>query len=191
MSKAVLFFFLISLSTSFAQEESADSFSNQMGASVSSFSGLGINYHRMLSDNYRVKISGFYLRDGADHENSSTDVFISAGIEGQKNLYKNKTIRVYVLLGVGFIQQAGYDYPAQGSYSSYNRQENTFTGGAGVGMELLAVGRVTFNFDVGLTYSFLERKYYTIDGTAPPVSPQYRSEISFGVGGGFGLGYQF
>jgi hypothetical protein len=191
MLQAIIVIFLISLSSVIAQDKPAGQFHNQIGASGSFISGFGITYHYIFSDNYRIKHTAFYFYDGADSKKSSYDIYISMGIEGQKTLFKTETTRLYALLGIGFFQQANYDYGAEYGFSSYSRKENTYSGGTGVGIELLAVGRVAFNLDLGLLYSFSERKIYTNDGTTPPISPQYRSNVGVGFGGGLGFGYQF
>ncbi len=178
---------MISLTTAYAQEQ----FHHQIGVSGSLISGVGISYHYIFSDNYRVKATGFYLSEEKSSHTSSNDVLISAGIEGQKALVKNETIRIYALLGISFFQEGSYDHGIDYSSIIYSHQKSAYVGGTGFGIELLAVGRVSFNFDVGIIYSFQERKYYTSDGTKmPPISPKYSSDISFGFGGGIGFGYQ-
>ena len=92
---------------------------------------------------------------------------------------------------MGFYKQGSYDYPPNYGFSSYSHTENTYSGGAGFGVELIAAGRISFNFDVGLAYSFSERKYYTNDGTPSPITPIFRSEVGVGIAGGIGFGYRF
>lgn len=191
MYKLLSIIFIISFTKAYSQELPKQEFHHQLGGSASSFSGMGLSYHYIFSDNYRIKLTGFYLNEGPNYSNSADDIYLSTGIEGQKTLFRSEATRFYALAGIGFFQQASYNYPPGYGFSSYSSQENTYSGGVGVGIELIAVGRVSFNFDAGITYSFNERKHYTDDGTTPPVSPQYRSEVGFGLGGGLGFGYQF
>lgn len=182
MVRAVICVFLASLLQLSAQECPTQKFSHQIGASLSMISGFGLSYQYVISDKYRVKVTGFYVIDNG----SSNEIINSLGIEGQKKIFQTEIIRVYGLFGIGMYQIVN-DY----NLENYTSKDITYTGGGGCGISFLASERISFNFDVGLMYSFNESKHYAITGNAPlPISPAYRSKVSFGVGGGLGFGFQ-
>lgn len=189
MIKAVVCVFLVSLLRLSAQTQPTDEFHHQIGVSGSTISGLGISYQYIFSDNYRVMCTGFYISDGASSDTWPESVIASAGIEGQRTLLKNNTIRLYGLLGLAYFFNG--DYRSGKLVYSYNsRKQNTYNGGGGVGMEMIALGRIALHVEVGLVYSFSETKYDPPGGLSSP-NPGFKSEVGIGIGGGLGFGFQF
>ncbi len=185
MVKLAVLAFLMSLSCLTAQENTKQKFSHQIGASLSMISGYGLSYQYIISDKYRVKVTGFYASEN-NSIHMADELTTSFGIEGQKTLFLTEVTRLYALFGIGINRDIN-QYTSQ----NYIGKRSTYTGGGGFGIMIMASERISFNVDVGLLYSYFERKYYTISGNdPPPVSPAYRSEVSFGVGGGIGLGFQ-
>ena len=190
MHKLLIIFLFSGIMALTVQGQTAPAFHHQIGVSGSTISGMGISYQYIFSDNYRMKLSGFVLNSTASTAYSSDDLYSSIGLEGQKTLFLTEATRLYVLLGVGMYRERSQYFPENG-FSSYARTENTYTGGTGFGIELIAAERISFHFDVGLAYTFKERKYASIDGSTPPVSPTFRSEVGIGIAGGLGFGYRF
>lgn len=190
MHKLLIIFLFSGIMALTAQGQTATAFHHQIGVSGSTISGMGISYQYIFTDNYRMKLSGFVLSSTASTIYDSDDLYSSIGLEGQKTLFLTEATRLYVLLGVGMYRERSQYFPENG-FSSYARTENTYTGGTGFGIELIAAERISFHFDVGLAYTFKERKYASIDGSTPPVSPTFRSEVGIGIAGGLGFGYRF
>jgi hypothetical protein len=178
-----MFLFLFSIITVTAHE--------QIGVAASNISGYGISYHYIFSENYKAKLTGFYSGE-TGYTNSGTNYdYSSIGIEGQKTVFKTETIRLYGLLGISYYGTKSYHYRDDygNGINITDAVKDTYTGGAGVGIELPIIGPIYFNVDVGLTYSFHEHHYYTnIKGND---IPPYRNSSNIGGGGGVGISYRF
>ncbi len=186
MIKTVVCVFLVSLLRLSAQTQPTDEFHHQIGVSGSTISGLGISYQYIFSDKYRIKMTGLYLNE--DYNNYERTTLASAGIEGQRSLYKSEKMRLYGFVsGSWYLKKdAEFYYPDYSSSSARNR----YTGGAGLGVEMLTAGRIAFTIDIGLSYAL--QKYHHKSNIYYSSNDEYRrSEVGFGIGGGIGIGYQF
>lgn len=185
MIKLIVFISFLSFAIANAQEQEDRKFHHQIGVSGSTISGIGISYHYIFSDNYRVKFTGFYYHEGASRNESDYDyTIVDLGIEGQKTIYKTNRTRLYGFLGAGYDIEK--DEEAYYQRYSYPRTVIRYSGGGGAGFELLAAERVAFSLNIGLAYSYTGWRYFSNTSATT-----YRSEVSFGIGGGLSFGYQF
>lgn len=193
MSKAFIIMLLCGVCTLTAQEEQATSpFHHQIGVAGSLISGMGISYQYIFSDDYRVKCTGLYYSQtngfATFDERNSTD--IQAGMEVQKSLYLAKSIRVFAFAGVGMLRLTDRTFDVTASLES-NYRTHMYNGGAGVGVELIAIGRVAFNIEVGGMY-YVENRSGEFDSPKHSVYETFsRREVGLGIGGGLGIGYRF
>lgn len=184
MLKYLIFIIVVTFSGAFAQGQTQQP-NHQIGVSGSTISGFGISYHYILSEDYRVKLTGLYYFEGASRTEYDYDVTrVSFGIEGQKSLFKTSKTRLYGFLGIGYNLKKESD--SYGSMYSYPGEINLYSGGMGVGFEILAAGHIAFGLNAGLVYSFEERRL-----TSSLFGTSYHSEVGFGFGGGLNFGYQF
>jgi hypothetical protein len=183
MLKAIICVCILSFVNVTAQEQNEQEAYHQIGVSGSTISGYGISYHYIFSDNYRMKFTGFYLFEGASRTEYDYDATrVSFGVEGQKTISKTNITRLYGFLGAGYNLKRGesrYKYFEHFDYADYS-------GGAGLGIELLAASHIVFGLNLGLVYSFEGRKFIS-----NAVGNSYRSNVSLGFGGGLNLGFQF
>lgn len=150
------FIFLVCVKNTFAQT----------GISASTFSGIGLNYNLPITDIFQTKLIFLFLGD-YEQEKEKEGLFFNFGLEIQTNLLKTKLIRIYGLVGGGFL--------AFQNESNKNDFIHFLTSGTGIGFEFPIKNKLKANIDLG--YSF-----YKLIGNKTDFS---------GLGCGFGLTYSF
>jgi len=206
MIKAVVCVYLVSLLRLSAQTQQASAFHHQIGAAVTTTienSNYGVCYQVILSEKYKLKLTGFYesnesasFRTSSDDKDFDTDMLFYIDIEGQKTLYKNTMIRLYGLLSLGY-QNRTWESISQIDSTSDGiigrSSSNHYTGCPGFGIEVVVFDRFSLSLDTRVIYSFEERNY-TITSTYPYYnynSANFSSNVNYGIGGGFSICYQF
>ncbi len=192
MHKLLVIFLFSLIMALTAQGQTAPTFHHQIGVAGSLISGMGISYQYIFSDDYRVKCTGLYYT-----ETKSTDILderksmdTQAGMELQKSIYMAKNTRVFAFAGAGVLLSTKRDFDVNASLESRYRWEY-YHGGAGVGIELIAAGRISFNVEVGALYS-VRVTSGEFDSAKHSVYETFsRREVGFGIGGGLGIGYRF
>lgn len=208
MIKTVVCVFLVSLLRLSAQTQQASAFHHQIGAAVTTTienSNYGVCYQVILSEKYKLKLTGFYesnesasFRTSSDDRDFDTDMLFYIDIEGQKTLYKNTMIRFYGLLSLGYQNRtwesiSQFDSTSEGVIG--RSITGSYTGGPGLGIEMVVFDRFSLSLDARFMYSFEERNY-TITSTSKYASfnnktTGFNSAVNYGIGGGFSICYQF
>ncbi len=206
-----LFLFFIAISFLSARETSDKNtytpLNNRIGISASMISGWGFSYQHNF-DPLAVKFTAFYYYfkssdpynyyyDTTDSLNPySSDALGSLGLELKYYLFKSKYVNLYPFVGfsywVNHNEDPDYIYGSKPPYEQtvIHRIDNTdtFNGGAGFGIELLAGKHFAFNFDVGLKYLNGQIKRDTYDN---PPKTENLEDIYFGIAVGGGISFAF
>lgn len=192
MFKLIIVIFTLSSFIATAQEEKlAEQLHYQIGASGSLISGYGMSFHYIFSDEYRIKFTGLYYKETQNSSSEEIETYMTIGIEGQRTISKTGATRIYGLFGASYYPRVRDNVyiDDSGNRSQYIYKINAYTGGAGIGVELLVLGRISFNLEAGALYTFEETH-----GTSSSIysnGVSYYSEVRFGAGGGIGFGYRF
>lgn len=114
-------------------------FKNQIGAEFSMMHGIGLNYQRRLSENWRLGITGGLLFMAV----------VDFGFNFQYNFYENSFFRTYGF--VGGVIYTDYFIPMKESESDDETFRNFVipTAGVGAGVELCIAKRVSIFFEFG------------------------------------------
>lgn len=177
-----LFSFEISSAT---QIDSLPFFHHSIGISVSSISGIGLSYRYSLENEFCIKGIGAALP--TENNDSRTSFVTFIGFELQYNAIHTSNSRLYGFIGTSYwYSKTRYTYSNNLSTSiSYDIYKTT-SFGAGFGFEGSLTDRFTINFDIG--FQSILRSQTEI----PSSTNYYNYPFSrIGIGGGFGLGYQF
>ncbi|MCX6152798.1 MAG: hypothetical protein NT007_01425 [Candidatus Kapabacteria bacterium] len=161
------------------------SFDNTFGLKYSNLSGYGFYYNRKITDDFRVQLMAlaFYLSSDDSvqlHDNYNYDF----GIEFQRDMYKTKNLRLYLLAGAYYY----HDYDLLDIHKIKDKtmiRNNSFNVGVGIAAEY-TYWRIVFSLNLGYKY-FEDHRTYTInDDRQYPALTRVTK-----VGIGFGAGFQF
>jgi hypothetical protein len=122
----------------------------QAGIGYSMLSGAGINYLHEFNPDYVFKISGFMYYEGESEPNR--DIFANLGAEMQRNFYKTKNKRLYLLAG------ASWWNLHKKSYSTFVKNDITYE------IKSSDFNRI-YNIGLGSGYEYRWRKFsFSADG---------------------------
>jgi len=182
---------LVMVSLAFTSEPSqVDSLSHFLGVSISGFSGSGLTYKLYMNKNWSAKVAGYFYYDSEETGDVTSNVpdrvLYDIGLQMERNILQNKSIRLYGLIG-------GKKYFSQYHDESSNIDKKVrirYALGLGFGTELHAYDFPNlFNLilfaDVGENYYRLNRKNYYGD------VKKSRDSYGFSFTGSMGIGIQF
>jgi hypothetical protein len=158
----------------------AQEYMNYFGVKASNLTGYGIYLARDITDTFRAQTMGIlYYYEKTESENSESVFNYDIGLEFQKEIYKGKNSRTYVLAG-GYYY---YDEDIKDYEDKISVINNSYNLGVGLGFEF-SHKRIVYNFDFG--YKFFEDDIDTIkNGKLTYDELERVTKIGAGAGIGF------
>ncbi len=195
MKKAIIILLAFLTVSSLSAKESI--MHNQLGASASVFSGVGLSYKYIFNNIWAAKTTVFlyYKANGADntHQRDNTDFRGQIGGEVQYYFHHTKHTSLYLLFGFS-------EWYEENLYNSYDYGQNItkykskdfnrmFNIGPGFGLDFTFMDNNNFvlNFDGGFIISIENNDHsgsFSYSGNS-------KNQNSFTYGGGVGLSYRF
>lgn len=156
----------------YGQSSGEDEFNSprQIGLTFSTLGGSGIYYQFPATEKDNIKFTGLFIYS---NEESFQESFFSLGVEYQRDLHEAETRRGYLIFGTHIDNQISEDL-----YFDYSEDRSSyFNLGTGIGFDfgdshkgILLSAHITYQLTTGL---------YGSDRTR------------IGLGGGFGIGFNF
>ncbi|MEQ9310041.1 MAG: hypothetical protein RLN90_11365 [Balneolaceae bacterium] len=172
MKKIIFILLGLIISSQIIKAQEKDDFiaSKQIGLTLSSVTGAGIQYIYPNSEKDNIKIVGIYIYN---NDSNSKDSFFSLGGEYQRDLRETYTQRVYAFAGA----HVDNSFSEETFFNSDGQQENFFSLGGGMGVDLgdRAKGLI-LNFHIAYQFT---RGFGNQDKTR------------VGLGAGLGVGFNF
>lgn len=161
---------------------------NKIGFSASMLTGYGFTYYRQLTQNLGVKAQIFAYGTLDDETSYANEIDISGGIELQYTLLKFERIRFYALTGGYYMYNKSEDYFINNDIYEITNSKNI---GIGVGCEMLAFNNLSFAFDGGYYFAFINKAYEDSNiGQNPMIIPESK-KFEFSLGVAFSVFYSF
>ncbi len=153
-----------------AQENDEFILTKQIGLTLSSVTGAGIQYIYPSTEKDNIKVVGIYIYN---NDNNSKDSFFSLGLEYQRDLRESDIQRIYAFGGT----HIDNSFSEETFFNSDGQQDTFFSLGGGMGADLGDRARgLIINFHVA--YQFTRGS-----------GDQNKTRI--GLGAGFGVGFNF
>jgi hypothetical protein len=182
-SKRLYFVILIFLSTTFvfADEVKYNDYSNSFGLKASNISGYGFYFNKKITDDFNLQVMGlaYYLFNQKEND-KYTNFNYDIGLEFQRNMFRGRSSRAYLLAGAYYYYDDVLDKTSQINTTVVN---HSFNVGVGVGYEIY-YKRFVLGIDLG--YKFFEdnKEITEID---KPTYPKMERMTNVGVGVGIGF----
>ncbi len=153
-----------------AQENDDFVLTKQIGLTLSSVTGAGIQYIYPSTERDNLKFVGIYIYN---NDNNNKDSFFSLGFEYQRDLRESSIQRIYTFGGA----HIDNSFSEETFFNSDGQQDTFFSLGGGMGADLGDRARgLIVNFHVAYQFT---RGFGDIDKTR------------IGLGAGFGIGFNF
>jgi hypothetical protein len=160
----------------------AEEYNKYFGVKASNLTGYGIYLARDITDTFRAQTMGIvYYYEKTESDNSESVFNYDIGLEFQKEIYKWKNSRTYILFG-GYYY---YDEDIKDYEDKISVINNSYNLGVGLGLEF-SHKRIVYNFDIG--YKFFEDDIDTVKNGKLTFDELERVTK---IGAGAGIGFMF
>lgn len=163
---------------------------HQFGLSLSTISGIGLNYQIETSPQKAMAFT-FFAYYQSDNPPDELDFYASLGFQYQFNLHKTSDIRIYTapVISFWYIEDRTFEIIRENDVITkiINKDMNRiYNLGVIGGFEHKVMERLVLSLEVGLHYQISEESENTKFIDRNPLGTKY-----FGIGGGFGIRYAF
>ena len=144
---------------------------HQIGLQFSGISGHGLNY-QLLVDRFGFETSGYVF---LEQEDQNDRLEFNIGTEVQYSLMRRDNIRTYGLIGINYHSLDETEFISlPGGGDSFERRNEDFTTGIGMGCEVVFFEHLALNLDLGYAYTNSDGGMYKETQAKGAVSVGYR-----------------